>query len=517
MAELPLYLLLLALLLAVPFLSPTRSSRRRGGGGSRPPPSPWALPVIGHLHHVAGALPHRAMRRLARRHGPLMLLRLCELRVVVASSAEAARAVLRTHDLAFATRPVTPTGKVLMRESLGVVFAPYGDGWRALRRICTLELLSARRVRSFRAVREEEAGRLLRAVAALTPPPCDAGAGAGAVNLSERISAYVADSAVRAIVGSRFKNRAAFLRMLERRMKLLPAQCLPDLFPSSRAAMLLSGMPRRMKRERREMMDFIDTIFQEHHESRAAAAAAGGDEEDLLDVLLRIQSQDKTNPVLTTENIKTVIIDIFVASSETAATSLQWTMSELVRNPRVMRKAQDEVRRVLAGQDWVTEESLGDLHYLRLVIKESLRLHPPVTMLLPRDCREPCQVLGFDVPEGAMVLVNAWAIGRDPAHWDAPEEFAPERFEQRGGAAPVADFKGTDFEYIPFGAGRRMCPGMAFGLANMELALAGLLYHFDWEVPGGGELDMTEALGITTRRRSDLLLVPAVRVPLRDV
>uniref|UniRef100_J3L028 Cytochrome P450 n=1 Tax=Oryza brachyantha TaxID=4533 RepID=J3L028_ORYBR len=233
--------------------------------------------------------------------------------------------------------------------------------------------------------------------------------------------------------------------------------------------------------------------------------------------LLRIQSQDKTNPVLTTENIKTVIIDIFVASSETAATSLQWTMSELVRNPRVMRKAQDEVRRVLAGQDWVTEESLGDLHYLRLVIKESLRLHPPVTMLLPRDCREPCQVLGFDVPEGAMVLVNAWAIGRDPAHWDAPEEFAPERFEQRGGAAPVADFKGTDFEYIPFGAGRRMCPGMAFGLANMELALAGLLYHFDWEVPGGGELDMTEALGITTRRRSDLLLVPAVRVPLRDV
>ena len=208
---------------------------------------------------------------------------------------------------------------------------------------------------------------------------------------------------------------------------------------------------------------------------------------------------------------------MFVASSETTATALQWTMSELMRNPRVMRKAQDEVRRALAvaGQDGVTEESLPDLPYLHLVIKETLRLHPPVTMLLPRECREPCRVMGFDVPEGVMVLVNAWAIGRDPAHWDSPEEFAPERFE--GGGA--ADFKGTDFEYIPFGAGRRMCPGMAFGLANMELALAALLYHFDWELPGGmlpGELDMTEALGLTTRRCSDLLLVPALRVPLRD-
>lgn len=443
------------------------------------------------------------MLDLSRRHGPLMLLRLCELRVVVASSADAAREIMKTQDLAFASRPMTPTGKALLGDSPGIVFAPYGDAWRQLRKICTLELFTSRRVRSFRPVREEEVGRLLRSVA-VAPSP------SSAVNLSERISAYVADSAVRAVIGSRFKDRGAFLRMLERRMKLAPAQCLPDLFPSSRLAMLVSRMPREMKRERREMREFIDAIIQEHQEN--STAGAGADDDDFLDVLLRIQREGKLDPPLTNDDIKAVIVDIFIASSETSATALQWAMAELMRNPRVMRKAQEEVRRVLHGHDRVTEESLANLRYLDLVIKEVLRLHPPATMLLPRECRVPCRVLGFDVPAGAMVLVNAWAIGRDPAHWDEPEEFSPERFE--GGSV---DFKGTDFEYIPFGAGRRMCPGMAFGLANMELALASLLYHFDWELPDGtepGELDMAELLGLTTRRRSDLLLVPAVRVPL---
>jgi len=206
--------------------------------------------------------------------------------------------------------------------------------------------------------------------------------------------------------------------------------------------------------------------------------------------------------------------DIFGGSSETSATTLQWTMAELMRNPRVMRKAQGEVRRVLAGQETVTEDSLSGLRYLPLVIKEALRLHPPAPLLIPRECRTPCRVLGFDVPAGAMVLVNAWAIGRDPRHWDAPEEFSPERFEGGG----TVDFKVTDFEFIPFGARRRMCPGIAFGLANMDLALASLLYHFDWALPDGvqpGELDMTEAPGITTRRLSRLLLVPTLRVPLQ--
>jgi cytochrome P450 len=196
-------------------------------------------------------------------------------------------------------------------------------------------------------------------------------------------------------------------------------------------------------------------------------------------------------------------------------------MSELMRHPEALQKAQTEVRNALSvsREGRVQEEALPELPYLHLVIKETLRLHAPTPLLLPRECQEPCRVLGYDVPVGAMTLVNAWAIGRDTSTWGADaEEFRPERFEE-GGASYGVDFRGSDFAYVPFGAGRRMCPGIAFSLVVMELALANLLFHFDWKLPGSGggapcELDMEEALGITAGRKTDLCLHATLRVPI---
>ncbi|KAJ1278252.1 hypothetical protein BS78_04G065300 [Paspalum vaginatum] len=460
-AHLPLYICLH--LLAVPLI--LFFATRRPAPRVRLPPGPWALPVIGRLHHLAGALPHRALRDLARRHGRLMLLRLGELPVAVASSPDAAREVMRAHDAAFASRPMSPMQELAYR---GVIFAPYGEGWRQLRKI------------SQRA-----------------PSP--------------GVAAYVADSTMRAIIGRRFRHRDAYLRMLQEGLKIVPGMTLPDLFPSSRLARLVSSVPGKIERHRRGMLQFIDAIIEEHRESRAAGKD-DEEEEDLLDVLLRLQKEVDSQYPLTTDNIKTVMLNMFGAGSETSATTLQWAMAELMRNPRVMRKAQDELRRELGDHGKVTEDRLTGLHYLPLVVKETLWLHPPAPLLLPRRCGSPCRVLGFDVPEGTMVLVNAWAVSRDPAHWDDPDEFVPERFE-RG----ERDFRGTDFEFIPFGAGRRMCPGIAFGLAHIELALAALLFHFDWELPGGvaaEELEMTEAFGVTTQLRSELVLVAVPRVPV---
>ena len=179
-------------------------------------------------------------------------------------------------------------------------------------------------------------------------------------------------------------------------------------------------------------------------------------------------------------------------------------MAELMRNPDMMSRAQAEVRGAFISCRKVVEEGLSELKYLHWIIKETLRLRIPGPLLIPRECRETCKVLGYDVPKGAMVLVNAWAISTDPQCWEEPEKFKPDRFE-----SDTRDFKGNDFEFTPFGAGRRICPGMLFGLANVELALANLLFHFDWSLPDGirpSELDMTEDMGITARRKKDLWL-----------
>ncbi|XP_044430949.1 desmethyl-deoxy-podophyllotoxin synthase-like [Triticum aestivum] len=455
------------------------------------------------MHHLVGALPHRAMRHLALRHGPLMLLRMGELPVVLASSAAAAREVLKTHDAAFATRPRTNTITTLNGDGVGIALAPYGDHWRRVRKLCATELLGAPRVRSFRGTREAEAAALVASVAAAS-----ASTSGAVVNVSSLVATYVVDAVVRVMVGGRIGNRDAFLACLEEGLRVSAGFSLADLFPSSRLARALSRTTRRAEAMIREMSGLMDGVIEEKR-ARKAAGAGREEEEDILDVLL----DGGGDAPLDIGTIRAVVRDLFGAGSESSASTLQWAMAELMRRPAALRRAQAEVRGVLAGQSRVREEALQELPYLRLVIKETLRLHATVPLLLPRECREPRRVLGYDVPQGAMVLVNAWAIGRDAASWgpDA-EEFRPERFEEESAAA--VDFRGADFELLPFGAGRRMCPGITFGLAVMELALASLLFHFDWELPGGTEeLDMAEAFGITARRKSDLWLHATVVVP----
>ncbi|KAF8687138.1 hypothetical protein HU200_042802 [Digitaria exilis] len=479
----------LALIFLLPLLV-IKLRRRNNNHGKNPPPGPWRLPVIGSLHHLVGALPHRAMRDLARRHGPLMLLRLGELPVV---SPAAAREVMRTHDAAFASRPRTATIRELTRDGVGVAFAPHGERWRHLRKLCVAELLSARRVKSLRRGRESEAANLVASIAAAASvsPSSETTKTKPAVNVSALLATYVTDAVVRAVVGDRIRDRDAFLEKLDEGVKVAAGFSLADVFPSSRLAPAFSGAARRARAHHREMTKLMDGVIEEHRKRRAAGA--GNEEEDLLDIPLDMAT------------IRAVII--------TTATTLQWAMAELMRNPAAMRKAQAEVRRELAGRSHVEEEALPELRYLKLVLKETLRLHAAVPLLLPRESQQETRgVLGFDVPKGAMVLVNAWAIGRDAASWGADaEEFRPERFE-----GVDVDFRGNDFEFVPFGAGRRMCPGIALGLAVMELGLASLLFHFDWELPGGAapeELDMDEGLGITARRKSDLWLHATVGVP----
>ena len=203
--------------------------------------------------------------------------------------------------------------------------------------------------------------------------------------------------------------------------------------------------------------------------------------------------------------------DMFAAGTDTTASTIEWAMSEMLRNPRVREKAQAELRQAFRGKKTIHESDLEELSYLKLVIKETLRLHAPTPLLIPRECTELTDIGGYEIPIKTRVMVNVWAIARDPLYWPDAERFIPERFD-----GSSIDFKGNNFEYLPFGAGRRICPGMTFGIASIMLPLALLLYHFNWELPNGmnlEDLDMTELSGLAIGRKNELCLIPTVYDP----
>jgi cytochrome P450 len=202
--------------------------------------------------------------------------------------------------------------------------------------------------------------------------------------------------------------------------------------------------------------------------------------------------------------------NIFLAGTDTSAAVVVWAMTTLMNNPRVMNKVQMEIRNLYENKDFINEDDIEKLLYLKSVVKETLRLFPPSPLLLPRETIENCNIDGYEIKPKTLVHVNAWAIGRDPKNWEDPEEFYPERFFMSS-----IDFKGKNFELIPFGSGRRMCPAMNLGVVTVELILANLVHSFDWKMPNGFDkeqvLDTQVKPGITMHKKIDLYLVPRKR------
>ncbi|KAL5803891.1 hypothetical protein ACOSQ3_030691 [Xanthoceras sorbifolium] len=466
------------------------------------PPGPWKLPLIGNLHQLVGSLPHHRLRDLSKRYGPLMHLQLGEVSTVVVSSPEFAKEVMRTRDVIFASRPRILASEIVGYGSSNIIFSPYGDYWRQLRKICISELLSTKRVQSFRSVREEEVSNLINWI----------GSKAGSViNLTEKIHSLAFGVTARAAFGQRCKDQEIFIAVVKEGTKLGAGFSFADLFPSIEAIQWISGIKSQLEKFHQEFDRILENIIKEHQKDQKETLEIDKSEESeedrdhLVDVLLKVQKQSDSEFQLTTDNIKAVILDIFSAGSETSATTIDWAIAELMKNPRLMEQAQTEVREIFNRVENIDETGISEMKFLKLVIKETLRLHPPAPLLVPRESGERCEIKGFEIPIKTRVIVNAWAIGRDPEYWTEPESFIPERFLD----SPI-DYKGNNFEYIPFGAGRRICPGMSFGLANVELPLAMLLYHFDWKLPNRmkcDDLDMTEAFGLSVRRKEDMYMI----------
>ncbi|XP_065874632.1 cytochrome P450 71A1-like [Euphorbia lathyris] len=468
------------------------------------PPSPPKLPIIGNLHQL-GKLPHRYLRSISTKYGPILLVHLGHKRTIVISSAEIAKEIMTKHDIIFSDRDRTTAANIFFHGSVDIGFSPYGEYWRHVRKIGVLQLLSIKRVQSFQSVREEEVSNFVGKVR-------DACLSGNSINLSEMFAVVSNNIISRCALGRKAvkeDDKNKFGEVTRRMMVQFTEFSFGDKFPFLGWMDNVTGLIGRLKSTAGGIDAFLDKVIEEH---RINFKSDDDDGDDFVDTLLQIQKNGDPEAQLHEDNLKAILTDMFVAGTETTSTTMEWLMAELIKDEKVMRKAQEEVRKVIGNKPKVEAADIEQMNYLKCIIKETLRLHPAAPLLVPRETSAGVEVGGYYIPRKTTVIVNAFAIQTDPKLWERPEEFIPERFENN----PV-DYTGKDFRLIPFGGGRRVCPGISFGLASIEFVIANLLNWFDWKLLDGQvpqDLDMTERHGLTVPRKNPLHLVPLVYPPL---
>ncbi|KAK9911393.1 hypothetical protein M0R45_035309 [Rubus argutus] len=478
----------------------TRRSKAISRRRIRLPPGPKPFPLIGNLFEL-GDKPHLSLSKLSQRYGPIISLQLGQLTTVVISSSSLAKEILRTHDQVLSNRTIGDGISSCQHGEYSLAWLPVSARWRNLRTICNLQLFSPKVLDANQANRRVKVQKLIDYVneSMRANEAVDIGRATFATSLnllSQTIfSVDLADPSS--------KTAREFMETVWSVMEDAGKPNLSDYFPLLRK-FDPQGIRRRMTYHVRKMILTFDRMIHHRLESRK-----GGNyitTNDMLDTLLNI-SQEKGEHMDIKET-QHLFLDLFAAGTDTSSVTMEWAMAELLRNQESLLKAQAELEQVIGKGKLVEESDIAQLPYLQAIIKETFRLHPPFPLLLPRKAESDVEIGGFIVPKGAQVLVNAQAIGRDPSTWDNPECFNPERFL---GLEHEIDFMGKSFELIPFGGGRRICPGLPLAIRMLHLMLGSLLNCFDWKLEDGvvpETMNMEDKFGITLKKAQPLKVVP---------
>ncbi|XP_059625460.1 probable (S)-N-methylcoclaurine 3'-hydroxylase isozyme 2 [Cornus florida] len=457
------------------------------------PPCPYAWPILGNILQM-GKSPNVNLAKLAKVHGPLMSLRFGAQLVVVGSSPEAAAEILKINDRALSGRMVSDPIKVKGSKlhNLCPRFCDEcDDGWRILRTICRTELFSTKAMQSQVEIREKNVMDLVKYL----------GAKSGQVvkikDIGFACALNILGNAFFSMDLTDFEGKGLGERMsqyMRRSAELGGVPQLSDLYP------ILSGWD--LQRFYKKLMGSIEKIFafwidiaEERRKNKNDVSSTPA----CIDALIGMG--------LTNQQINPLLWELFTGGTESTSATTEWALTELLRNQEAMEKLRNELTEVI-GKDTIRESNLSELPYLEACVKETPRLHPPGPLILRRAIQT-CEVMGYTIPKGCQVKVNMWAIARDPTIWDDPWSFKPERFLMSG-----LDYKGMNFEYIPFGSGRRMCPGIPLASRVVPLVLASLVHHFDWFLPGNmnpSEINMNEMFDVFVKKKEPLCLIPMIR------
>ncbi|KAL6319454.1 hypothetical protein AAG906_014129 [Vitis piasezkii] len=467
------------------------------------PPGPWGLPIIGSLH-LLGNLPHRSLSRLAKKYGSIMFMRLGSVPTIVVSSPQAAKLFLKTHDAVFASRAKLQGVEYLTYGTKGIAFSEYGLYLRNVRKLCALKLFSTAKINSFASMRREAIGLFVQSLKEMA-------AAGNVVDISTRVAEVIEDMAYRMVFGHDKDEMIDLKTLIGEATSLAGTFNIADYLPFL-GSFDLQGLTRRFQAASEAIDEVLEKIIDKHTKD----ARDGVNHMNFMDIMLSLMSKSndfKDEPLYAIDrtNVKAIVLDILVGGIDSSLISVDWALAELLRHPRVMKKVQEELKNVVGMGRTVEESDLKSLIYMNMVLKEALRLHPVGPFLIPRESVEHSTINEHYIPKKARILINTWAIGRDPDAWsNNAEEFFPERFIDNN-----IDLYGHDFELIPFGSGRRRCPGIQLGLITVQLILAQLVHCFDWELPNDmspSDLNMREKFGLTMPRANHLIAKPTYRL-----
>ncbi|KAH6775162.1 hypothetical protein C2S52_012723 [Perilla frutescens var. hirtella] len=468
-----------------------------------PGPKPW--PIIGNMHLI-GPSPHKSLHSLSQKYDEIMQLKFGKIPVIIASSSEMAKQFLKVHDANFASRPAFAAGKYTAYDNSDVLWAPHGPHWRQARRIYLTEVFSVKRLEFFEPIRVEERKNFLSHLHSLSGKP---------VELKDHLSDYTVSTIGRMVLGNKYftKNSAFKLeelqQMLDEWAMLSGVIYIGDLIPWLNF-LYLQGCVKRMKEVHKKLDKFHNYVIDDHQATRAAQKDFVA--KDVIDSLLQLTEDPDLQVKLTRDCIKGLIL---VRSACRWHRHVSWSSrvgyNAVIRNPRVIEKAKEELDGVIGRKRWVEEEDLSQLPYIDAIIMETLRLHPLSALLAPHYAIDDCKVEGYNVSKGTVVFINTFSIGRDPNLWDSPEEFLPERFMGKD-----TDMTGSDFTLLPFGSGRRRCPGYKLGLKIVRTTLANLLHGFNLKLVEGmrpQDICMDEVYRITMHPKHPLSIIMEPTLP----
>ncbi|KAL4295393.1 hypothetical protein GQ457_12G001120 [Hibiscus cannabinus] len=488
---------LLTLLLLRAFSS-LRHGSCKSSDQTKLPPGPRRLPIFGNLFDL-GDKPHRSLAKLAQIHGPVMSLKLGSLFTIVVSSEAVAKEVLQKQDTIFCNRTVVDAVRVSRHHEVGLPWLPVSPLWRTLRKVCNAHLFTATKLDANEHLRRDKIQQLVANVG----KSCLKGEAIDIRQAAFDTSINLLSNTIFSmdLVDPNSSIAQEFRQTICSVMEDAGKPNLADYFPLLRK-IDPQGVRHRMSVHFDKLLNLLGKMLDERMQSRKSKGSTPSN--DVLDTLLDIieTGVEKLDKTLVTH----LLMVLFVAGTDTTSGTLEWAMAELLGNPHVLVKAKKELAQVIGKRKAIEESDINRLPYLQAIVKETFRMHPVLPLLLPRKANSDADLCGFTVPKDSQVLINVWAIGRDPSTWENPNSFMPERF-----LGSEIDVKGRDFRLIPFGAGRRICPGLSLANRMLHLMLGSLINVFDWKLEGGissNETNMEEKFGLSVQTVNPLRAIP---------